>query len=245
MGLGEMFPLSCLKVIWIFSANWTFFLFFHPPPLLPQCKHSHTFNVSFIEPFPNPSLHFTPEILGKFKGLCSVSAKFFPMLVKTPSFGGVINPKTNYNHELGSNFFSWVIWHINKWTYWFLKNFHVKWARTECFKKLLVRDSTLPMNLKSVLYPYFLPRPIQSIGHKVCVFDVCQPRPIIHKLIQSAILCNYAWNIPFMGVYQDVLLWPSVFLNKWLNIHCRIQNTKYKIQWWKYKNMIVHKKTSW
>ena len=25
---------------------------------------------------------------------CSVSAKFFPMLVETPYFGGVINPKT-------------------------------------------------------------------------------------------------------------------------------------------------------
>ena len=37
---------------------------------------------------------------------CSVSAKFFRMLVKTPSFGGIINPKTNLNHKLGSNFFS-------------------------------------------------------------------------------------------------------------------------------------------
>ena len=36
---------------------------------------------------------------------CSVSGKFFPMLVKTPSFGGVINPKTNLNYELGSKFF--------------------------------------------------------------------------------------------------------------------------------------------
>ena len=77
------------------------------------------------------------------------------------------------------------------------------------------------------LYPYFLPRPIQSIGHKVCVFDVCQPQPIIHKSIQCAILCIYARNIPFMGVYQAVLLRQSVFLNKWLHIYCRIQNTKY------------------
>ena len=37
---------------------------------------------------------------------CSVLSKFFPMLVKKPSFGGVINPKTNLNHELGSKFFS-------------------------------------------------------------------------------------------------------------------------------------------
>ena len=36
---------------------------------------------------------------------CSVSAKFFPMLVKKPYFGGVINPKTYLNHELGSKFF--------------------------------------------------------------------------------------------------------------------------------------------
>ena len=35
----------------------------------------------------------------------SVSAKFFPMLVKTPYFGGVINPKTYVNYELGSKFF--------------------------------------------------------------------------------------------------------------------------------------------
>ena len=35
----------------------------------------------------------------------SVSSKFFPMLVKTPSFGGVIIPKTNLNNELGSKFF--------------------------------------------------------------------------------------------------------------------------------------------
>ena len=36
---------------------------------------------------------------------CSVSAKFFPMLVEKPYFGGVINPKTYLNHKLGSNFF--------------------------------------------------------------------------------------------------------------------------------------------
>ena len=36
---------------------------------------------------------------------CSISAKFLPMLVETPYFGGVINTKTYLNHELGSNFF--------------------------------------------------------------------------------------------------------------------------------------------
>ena len=36
---------------------------------------------------------------------CSVSAKFFPMLVETPYFWGVINPKPYLNHDLGSKFF--------------------------------------------------------------------------------------------------------------------------------------------
>ena len=36
---------------------------------------------------------------------CSVSAKFFPMLVKTPYFEGVINQNTFLNHELVSKFF--------------------------------------------------------------------------------------------------------------------------------------------
>ena len=36
---------------------------------------------------------------------CSVSAKFFPMLVETPYFGGVIYPKTYLNYELRSKFF--------------------------------------------------------------------------------------------------------------------------------------------
>ena len=35
----------------------------------------------------------------------SVSVMFFPMLVETPYFGGVFNPKSYLNHELGSNFF--------------------------------------------------------------------------------------------------------------------------------------------
>ena len=32
-------------------------------------------------------------------------SKFFPMLVETPYFWGVINPKTYLNHDLGSKFF--------------------------------------------------------------------------------------------------------------------------------------------
>jgi hypothetical protein len=43
------------------------------------------------------------EILIAKSSNCSVSAKFFPMLVEKPYFGGVINPKTY--HELGSKFF--------------------------------------------------------------------------------------------------------------------------------------------
>jgi len=68
------------------------------------------------------------------------------------------------------------------------------------------------------------------MGHNVCVLVVCQLRRIISKLLKCAISGNlwiYAWNIPFMGVYQDVLLRQSVFLNKWLHIYCRLQNTKY------------------
>ena len=59
-------------------------------------------------------------------------------------------------------------------------------------------------------------------------FVICQPRPVINKLIKCAILrisCIYAQNIPFMGVYQDVLLLLSTFLHQWFHIYCRIQNT--------------------
>ena len=82
----------------------------------------------------------------------SVSAKFFPMLVKTPYFGGVINQKTYLNHELDSKFFSSVVWLINSEVIGFWRKNHVKWARTDFFLlQLLVWDSTFPTNLKSVL----------------------------------------------------------------------------------------------
>ena len=55
------------------------------------------------------------------------------MLVETPSSGGVINPKTHLNHKLGSKFF-------------FLSNLACIFL-----KKMLVWDSTVPINLKSVL----------------------------------------------------------------------------------------------
>ena len=43
--------------------------------------------------------YFTAKVIN-----CSVSAKFFPMLVEMPYFRGVINPKIYLNHELGSEF---------------------------------------------------------------------------------------------------------------------------------------------
>ena len=45
------------------------------------------------------------EILTARTSNYRVSAKFFPMLVKPPCFGGVINQKTYLIHELGSIFF--------------------------------------------------------------------------------------------------------------------------------------------
>ena len=55
---------------------------------------------------------FTKYALNKIKicdlqrsSNCRVTAKFCPMLVETPYFGGVINPKTYLYYELGSNFF--------------------------------------------------------------------------------------------------------------------------------------------
>jgi hypothetical protein len=90
----------------------------------------------------------------------------------------------------------------------------------------------------------FLQRLIQSIGHNFSVFVVCQPQPIITKSIKWPILCIlyiYAQNLPFLGIYQDVLLRRSTFLNQWLHMYCRIQSKKYKIQWWKYKNILIHK----
>ena len=56
------------------------------------------------------------------------------MLVKTPYFGGVINPKTNLNNELGSKFFF-----LSDLAYKFVNQFvfdknHVKWAGTDFFK---------------------------------------------------------------------------------------------------------------
>ena len=77
---------------------------------------------------------------------CSVSAKFFPMLVKTLYFGRIINKKTYLNHELGSKFVF-----LSSLPYKLVNLFvFEKWARTEFFLQLLVRDSTLPMNLQSV-----------------------------------------------------------------------------------------------
>ena len=56
---------------------------------------------------------------------CSVSAKFFPMLVEKPYLGGVINTKTYLNHELGSIFFSeWFgIWISEPFGFWRKKSY--------------------------------------------------------------------------------------------------------------------------
>ena len=59
-------------------------------------------------------MYFTPIhrnmlVIKKMKFLtarsskCSVLANLFPMLVKTPYSGGVINPKTYLNRELSSS----------------------------------------------------------------------------------------------------------------------------------------------
>ena len=64
-------------------------------------------------PIQNFSQQYTGNKKERNYSNCSVSAKFFPMLEKTPSFGGVINQKTYLNHEIDSNFFPSVVLHIN------------------------------------------------------------------------------------------------------------------------------------
>ena len=60
-----------------------------------------------IQDFFHKNMHIIKkkEIFDSKSSNCSVSVKFFPMLVEKPYFGGVINPKTYLNHELGSQFF--------------------------------------------------------------------------------------------------------------------------------------------
>ena len=75
------------------------------------------------------------------------------MLVERHYFGGVINPKTYLNHKLGFIFFlplSSLAYKLVNLCFSFLR-FHVKWARTEILHKFLIWDSTVPINLKSVL----------------------------------------------------------------------------------------------
>ena len=50
------------------------------------------------------------------------------MLVETPYFGGVINPKTYLNYELGSKFLSDLAYKLVYLSVF--EKFHVKWART-------------------------------------------------------------------------------------------------------------------
>ena len=129
--------------------------------------------------------------------ICSVSAKFFPMLVKTPSFGGVINPKTNFSHELGSKFFFLSDLAYKLVNLLVFENIHVKWARTELFKKLLVWDSTLPMNFKSVVCGIFL------IGHTD-----------IHAATQTSITTSRLKRPLYCGGFHLVLysvLWLKLY----------------------------------
>ena len=60
-----------------------------------------------IQDFFHKNMHVIrkKELLTARSAKCSVSEKFSPMLVETPYFGGVINPKTYLNHELGYKFF--------------------------------------------------------------------------------------------------------------------------------------------
>ena len=60
-----------------------------------------------IQDFGNKTMHIIKkkEIFDRKVLKSQRFSKVFPMLVETPCFGGVINPKTYLNHELGSKFF--------------------------------------------------------------------------------------------------------------------------------------------
>ena len=135
----------------------------------------------------------------------------------------------NYAH-----FFSWIIWHINYWTYYFLKIFHVKWARTEFFQKLLIKDSNGPMNLKSVILawdkdirPHEFTRKQKQhdiVGlvdnrYHMTWYECAQQKSAmqedVHKAARQANrytrLDNLAWSHP--------VFWPFIFCRK-----CRFTN---------------------
>ena len=65
-------------------------------------KNAFATNLRFV----HKNMHFIKQkfFLTARSSNCSVSAKFFPMMVETPYLGGVINPKIYLNHELGFKF---------------------------------------------------------------------------------------------------------------------------------------------
>ena len=75
------------------------------------------------------------------------------MLVETPYFGGVINPKTYLNREKGCKFLV-LISLAYKLVNLLVKKNYVKWARNIFFLLLLVWDLTLPIYFKSVVCKY-------------------------------------------------------------------------------------------
>ena len=78
------------------------------------------------------------------------------MLVETPYFGGVINSKTYLNHELGSKCFF-----LSDLAYKFLNLLFFE--ELNFFKKILVWDWTLPMNLKPVVSATEVPEIAQLV----------------------------------------------------------------------------------
>ena len=108
-------PLSPSNTLWLFSAKcFSFFLNIHKNCILYQFK---IFSQKYAR--------------NKKKEIFDSKVFKLQCWWKKHYFGGVINPKTNFNHELGSKFFF-----LSDLAYKFvnllvLKNVHVKWARTE------------------------------------------------------------------------------------------------------------------
>ena len=95
----------------------------------------------------NEDQNFWPQGLQ----IAAFLAKFSPMLVEMPYFGGVINPKTYLNHELASKFFflSDLAYKLVNLLVYEKKS--GKMSKNWTFQKLLVWDCTSLMNLKSVI----------------------------------------------------------------------------------------------
>ena len=87
---------------------------------------------------------------------CSVSAKFCPMLVEMPYSGGVFNPKNLPKPWIRFRFFflnSLAYKEVNLLVF---ENISCKMSKNWNFStKKMVWDSTVPLNLKSVLRSFF------------------------------------------------------------------------------------------